>query len=468
MRSIIILLVAIIFSLNIIAQNPNPSSIVDSEIANIMNTQHLPGVSTLIVKGGEILWIKSYGYANIDIGTPFTDTTSLMLASVSKVFTGIALMQLYEDGLIGLDDDINNYLPFNVEIPNYESYPITFRMLLTHTSSIQDSYAMYNYYNWSGDPTISLADCIERYFSPTGADYNSADNFLNNQPGTTFEYSNMATALDGYLVEIISGMPFSQYCNQNIFNSLCMDNTHWYLSEYQNLNMIANPHDYYSSQYEVIDHYGFADYPDGMLHSNVSDLANFMITILQDGGFHNDTILSSSTLSDMFTPQVPTLNPTQGLQFYKETFNVSSGSISLWGHRGGEYGINTAMFFDHNNNMGVAILANGENDVTQILKILYDYGLSPSPSGIGTHKFLSLYDVYPNPANNIVTFEADNLNVASHEIIISDITGRQLMLFIKNESKITLDISNLSNGIYIYTIKEKNNIIETGKLIINN
>jgi len=478
MKKAVFILVLIAFNVNGIAQNPNPSPAIDIGIANIMNARHLPGVSTLIVKGGEIVWMETYGYANTDLGTPFTDTTSLMIASVSKVFTGIALMQLYEDGSIGLDDDINNYLPFDISIPHYESYPVTFRMLLTHTSSIEDADVMDDYYNWNGDPTISLADCIERYFSTSGIDYSPVDNFLNKQPGTVYEYSNMATALSGYLVELISGMPFNQYCNQHIFHPLCMNNTHWYLSEYQNLNMLANPHDYYHSQYEPIDHYGFADYPDGMLHTNVRDLANFMVAILQDGGFHNDTILSSSTMSKMFTPQIPSIDPTQGLQFYKESFDVSSGSVSLWGHSGGEYGISTEMYFDHNNNTGIAVLANGENGTTEILELLYDYGLTLSPSGTGnpdcnplfvidSSKYLFLYNVYPNPASNTVTFEADNLNIVRHEIIISDITGRQLMIFEKNETKMTLDISNLSNGIYIYTVKENNDKIETGKLIIN-
>lgn len=478
MKKIVFSLVVIFLSSNITAQNPNPSPAIDAAVANIMNTKHLPGTSTLIVKDGEIVWIESYGYANTNLATPFTDTTSLMIASISKVFTGIAIMQLYENGLIGLDDDINNYLPFDIKIPNYTSYPITFRMLLTHTSSIKDGNAMDNYYNWSGDPTISLADCMERYFSLTGIDYNSTGNFFNKKPGTIYKYSNMAIALEGYLVELISSMPFHQYCNQNIFNPLCMDNTHWYLSEYQNTNMLANPHDYYNSHHEPIDHYGFADYPDGMLHTNATDLANFMITILQNGVFHNSTILSSSTLINMFTPQVPTLEPTQGLQFYKESFNISSGDIMLWGHSGGEYGISTEMYFDHTNAMGIAVLANGENDATQILEKLYDYGLTLSPSGIGNPnctplnvvdrpKHLFLYDIYPNPAMNSVSFRTDNLNMIAHEIIISDITGRSLMSMVKNNAEITIDVSNFSNGIYIYTIKESNNTIATGKLIIH-
>ncbi len=191
----------------------------------------------------------------------------------------------------------------------------------------------------------------------------------------------MAVALEGYLVELISGMSFNQYCFQNIFNPLCMNNTHWYLSEYQNLNMLANSHDYYSAQYEPIDHYGFADYPDGMLHTNVTDLANFMNAILQDGVFHNNTLLSDSNLNNMFTPQIPSINSTQGLQFYKETFDFSSGSVALWGHSCG--GVCTEMVFDRTNDMGIAVLANDENDVLTILEKLFNYGLTLSPSGIG-------------------------------------------------------------------------------------
>ena len=477
-KKTVILIMGIMLSINMFAQNPNPSSSIDNQIATVMNTQHLPGSSTLIVKDGEIVWMESYGYANTDLATPFTDTTSLMIASISKTFTGIALMQLYEAGLLDLDDDINDYLSFDINIPNYESTPITFRMLLTHTSSIYDADAMDNYYNWNGDPTISLADCIERYFSVTGSDYSATENFLNAQPGTVYEYSNMAIALEGYLVEVISGMPFSQYCNQNIFNPLCMDNTHWYLSEYQNLNMLANPHDYYSSQYEPIDHYGFADYPDGMLHTNVRDLANYMIAILQNGSFHAETLLTQASLNEMFTPQIPSIDTTQGLQFYQETFNVNSGNVTLWGHSGGEWGISTEMYFDFNNNMGIAVLSNGENDVTEITEILYDYGLTLSPSGVGnpvcnptnvidTPKYLFLYDVYPNPASDKITFKADNLNISEHEITITNLTGQILLKVNKNESKKNIDISQFSNGLYIYSITENGTIITKGKFIIN-
>ncbi len=74
--------------------------------------------------------------------------------------------------------------------------------------------------------------------------------------------------------------------------------------------------------------------------------------------------------------------------------------------------------------------------------------------------------MYPNHANSSVTFKSDNLNNTFHEIIISDLTGRLLLLFVKNDSEMTLDISNFPNGVYFNKIKENNNAIKTGKLIV--
>jgi len=81
-------------------------------------------------------------------------------------------------------------------------------------------------------------------------------------------------------------------------------------------------------------------------------------------------------------------------------------------------------------------------------------------------KMKNSLSVYPNPATHSVTFRADNFNTIPHDIIITDLTGRALMVFVKDESEIAVDVSNLSNGIYIYTIMERNHTIKTGKLII--
>jgi len=118
----------------------------DSFIVAKMSQYHIPGLAASIVKEGDIYWTCAYGFANIEDSIEVTDTTLFMLASVSKTVTGVALMQLWEAGLFQLDNDINNYLPFEVHNPNFPDSVITFRMLLTHTSSINDNWDEMPYY----------------------------------------------------------------------------------------------------------------------------------------------------------------------------------------------------------------------------------------------------------------------------------------------------------------------------------
>lgn len=127
--------------------------------------------------------------------------------------------------------------------------------------------------------------------------------------------------------------------------------------------------------------------------------------------------------------------------------------------------------------MGIAVLANGENYAPKIVEKLYDHALTLSPSGIGNPdcyplkiedkpKYLFKYDISPNPASNFVAFKADVLNNKSHQITISDLTGRPLIVVLKNERKKIIDVSNLSNGVYIYSINEDDQIVTSGKLFI--
>jgi len=98
------------------SQNPNPSSILDEYIQEEMEEEYFPGTATVIVKNGEIVWIQSYGFADIENNIPVSDSTQFLLASMSKLFTGTATMQLRENGTLELDDDINEHLPWPYSI----------------------------------------------------------------------------------------------------------------------------------------------------------------------------------------------------------------------------------------------------------------------------------------------------------------------------------------------------------------
>ncbi len=357
------------------SQNPNPSSILDEYILAEMGEEHFPGTTTVIVKEGEIVWIQSYGFADIENGVLVTDSTQFLLASMSKLFTGTATMQLKESGMLELDDDINEHLPWVLQHPVQSTTPLTIQQLMTHTSSIKDNWgAMANYYGYP-DPTLSLEDCMQDYFTLTGGNYDANQNFSSATPGTAYSYSNMATALNGYITEIVSATPFDDFCDANIFEPLCMEKTAWHMADLDS-NEVARPYSYSNGNFVANPHYGFADYPDGQLRSSALDLANFMIAFLNGGTLGDNTILNPSSVNEMWTEQVPSIQNSQGLNWYKELLYYSGGEAYLWGHNGGEMGVSTDMYIDPASNIGVCVLSNGSGTNLYICDALYDYALS--------------------------------------------------------------------------------------------
>jgi len=126
----------LIFSVLLITQENQTD--INEYINQFKNDLDLVSVSVALVRGDEIVWKGAFGKANIDKEIDATTTQLYPLGSVSKLFTGVSLLKLFEDGKLQLDDDVNDYLPFPVRNPKYPDVPITFRMLLTHSSSIGD------------------------------------------------------------------------------------------------------------------------------------------------------------------------------------------------------------------------------------------------------------------------------------------------------------------------------------------
>ena len=122
-----------------------PENLMDSQIASWMEKQNVPGLAACIVKRDEVVWSSGYGMANLTKLIPFTPDQSLFqIASVTKGITATAIMQLRDKGLLKLDEDVNKFLTFSVRNPKHPAKPITFRHLLTHTASINDSDAIYS------------------------------------------------------------------------------------------------------------------------------------------------------------------------------------------------------------------------------------------------------------------------------------------------------------------------------------
>jgi CubicO group peptidase (beta-lactamase class C family) len=322
----------------------------------------VPGLSAAIIVGGRVVCTPVAGLADTRARRPVSPRTVFTWASVSKTVTAAALMQLFEQGRFGLDDDIGPYLGFEVRIPACPDRPVTFRHLLSHTSGIQDS-RIYGRLYVPGDSPIPLGEFVEGYLAPGGRYHDPRRNFRKRCPGTVLEYTNIGAATIGRVVELLSGVPFERYVANRIFGPLGMTETSFRLRDLD-ASTIALP----GGTGPLL---GFPTFPDGTLRSSPSTLARFLIAFMQGGSYDGRRILESATVTEMLRQQTD-LDPSQGLIWHTQRF----GERVMWGHTGDDPGISANMFFDPGTGIGVLLAANGEwrHDARRTMRRLIRHG----------------------------------------------------------------------------------------------
>lgn len=181
----------------------------------------LPGISAIAVEDQEVIWEGAYGMANPDENLPMEPNTICSVCSISKLFTSISIMNLYEEGKLRLDDEIQDVLP-DYDLPQqYElSGPITIRNLLTHSSGLPRENA---WSHWTEDDVpFPTKEQIMDKLSEQETLYPSS---------TYFQYSNLAMALLGFIVEEVSGQSYEEYVQEYILSPLSLDDTRPYMPE---------------------------------------------------------------------------------------------------------------------------------------------------------------------------------------------------------------------------------------------
>jgi CubicO group peptidase (beta-lactamase class C family) len=350
----------------------NANSSLDQFITQTMRDYNIPGLAALVISDNQVVMAKGYGLADLDRDMPVTPDTDFLISSCSKPIGATALMQLYDQGKFGLDDDINRYLPFSVRNPRYPQTPITFRELLAHTSSLAGDWVDSDG-NWStkpGDPTVSLADFFRSYFAP-GTPYYRPENFLDAKPGTQYEYSNIGAALWAYLAEVISGQPFDRLSQQNVIAKLGMAGTSWRLAGIEQ-SQLATQYDLRKGTPVAVPAFSYIEYPSGSIRTSVAQLAKFLLMFMNDGVYNGVRILSAQTVAEMQRRQIPRIEGSQGLAWYYLTL----GQDQVLGHEGRDAGSGCYMFYRPSDHTGVIFLENlrYNDDVAQVLaRRLFDY-----------------------------------------------------------------------------------------------
>jgi len=279
----------------------------DGLMPTALRTARTPGAVISIVKDGQVLFEKGYGVSDEKKDTPVDPQRTLFRpGSTSKLFTWTAVMQLVEQGKLDLDVDVNKYLDF--KIPPLDGQPITLRQIMTHRAGFEERIKDLVAFDVS-DPDLRevLSGNMPARIYPAG---------------TASAYSNYATGVAGYIVQRVSGMPFNDYIERNIFGPLNMKHSSFRqpLPDAIKADMSVG---YEESGkpgkgFEVVN-----IPPAGSLSSTGEDMAHFMIAHLADGKYGDAQILKPETARMMHTTitrPFPDLNGI-ALGFYQTNIN---------------------------------------------------------------------------------------------------------------------------------------------------
>jgi Beta-lactamase class C and other penicillin binding proteins len=282
----------------------------------------IAGATVSVVKDGKLLFTKGYGYSDVAKKKPVSPNETLFRpGSVSKLFTWTAVMQLVEQGKLDLDRDVNDYLDF--KIPEAFGKPITLKNLLSHTPGFEEQIKdLFTFDAESPDLGGYLKTHIPTRIYP---------------PGTVPAYSNYGAALAGYIVERVSGRPFNEYIEENIFKPLGMTHSTFRQPLPPDLApFMSNGYQLASDdakQFEMV-----RPAPAGSLSSTATDMARFMLAHLQNGKIDNAQILRPETAQLMHSRLFALDDAANAMAygFYEESRNghriIGHGGDTLYFH----------------------------------------------------------------------------------------------------------------------------------------
>jgi CubicO group peptidase (beta-lactamase class C family) len=370
---------------------------IDGFVWERMARDHIPGVAACIIDRQQIVWSECYGWADLERRVPMSLSGIQNVASISKTVTSTAIMQLQERGLLGLHDDINEYLGFAVRHPAAPDQPITVQKLLTHTSAIADGNAYGQLYA-CGDPQLSLDRWLREYFVPGGQYYDADGNFHSWLPADEkFEYCNLAYGLLARIVETVSGTPFPEYCRLSIFAPLGMRSTSWRIADIDDARHVvpytwvedgvARGPDWGGVPLGAIQQdgptlrtplaegfvancvYGHPNYPDGFLRTSVDDLSRYLRAYLNGGAFAGHRVLERGTVQAMLSTVLvhdstdAAGQPQRRHQGLNWMSSVRLGDALAWGHGGSDPGINTDMRILPEAGIGAIVFTNTNGSI---------------------------------------------------------------------------------------------------------
>lgn len=345
---------------------------VDNFFAENMQKEHIPGAVFALVKDGKVFLSKGYGYADVDKKIPVKpEETIFRVASISKLFTAIAVMQLVEKGQINLNDDVNKHLK-SFQLDNNFPQAITIAHLLTHTSGLDGT-------------IIGTSASQKSEILPIGNYLVKYKPKRVRPPGEITAYSNYGLALAGYIVELTSGIPFAEYIDKNILQPLEMTHSSFeqpppkkHFSQNLPIGYKFKNNHYLPVPFEYTN-----DSPAISLSTTANDMAKFMIAQLESYTKQKTNpkiddkkikILHPDTIREMHRQQFTNDPRIDGIgyTFIQRSYN----NLQSLGHGGSMEGFKSEIYLLPSHNLGLFVAFNSNDSFTYklIKELLHHYG----------------------------------------------------------------------------------------------
>ncbi len=273
----------------------------DAFLVKAFNENVMPGLAVGVVHDGKLVYGKTFGLADIEKNIPITLDTVFRVMSISKTFTSIGIMQLWEQKKFDLDDPVNPYLKaLKVQHRDINAPQITFRHLLTHTSGVGEmrSYSdMLRRVGGLGAKADTRILSMPEYYNGLL----QAEVF----PGEKWAYANHAFAVLAQVIEDISGEPFVDYMRRHIFEPLGMEHSDYFMSERVRADL-AQGYQFKKDRFAPVEYLRLNTPGCGGIFSNVTDMVRYVSALMAGGRAENGQLLHSQTLKLMMTPQLQT------------------------------------------------------------------------------------------------------------------------------------------------------------------
>ncbi|GAC1634449.1 MAG: serine hydrolase [Candidatus Acidiferrum sp.] len=333
---------------------PHPKTLDEFQSAakSALEKEHVPGAGIALVSNGQVLWCGGIGKADLSQNRDVTCDTEFRVGSISKTFVSLALLKLEEEGRTNLQfrlQDVAPEVPFHNPWESSNSVRIT--NLLEHTAGFDDM-ALREVYNTHDSPNISLLEVLQRFPKPQDVRW---------PPSTRFSYSNPDYGIAGYLIQKISGQPWTSYLRSNIFAPLGIDTGDFDLTP-QNRALLAQG--YKRSGEKSVEPAPYKEIylrPAGDMHASPGELAKLVQFFLRRGATGERQLLKPETIARMEYPQTP-LSSRNGLRLGYGLANYTevTGGVVTHGHDGGIDGFISSYRYMPEQNWGYVVLLNGD------------------------------------------------------------------------------------------------------------